>query len=194
MYQNNEMYNYLKQVQHNYKLQCEKINSLENIINSLQADIIKIKNSKSLHVDKIEYNFDQLKIETLEGTLNIGISPNGIDSIEEFEVDDNNSLDLTKKIQKQMENYFNKDVFNDISTIEQKNNYFLTDNYKELVINDVKTQMNKQISSYVNKTNREENNNDPEQIEKSIIKNVKNDVTKAIDTFIKQLPREENKN
>ncbi|MGD7045241.1 spore germination protein GerPC [Jeotgalibacillus proteolyticus] len=32
----------------------------------------------SVHIEKIEYKFDQLKVETLEGTLSIGLSPSDL--------------------------------------------------------------------------------------------------------------------
>ena len=34
-----------------------------------------LKEAPSTKIDRIEYKFDQLKIETLEGTLNIGLNP-----------------------------------------------------------------------------------------------------------------------
>ncbi|PPA72370.1 spore germination protein GerPC [Jeotgalibacillus proteolyticus] len=32
----------------------------------------------SVHIEKIEYKFDQLKVETLEGTLSIGLTPSDL--------------------------------------------------------------------------------------------------------------------
>ena len=34
----------------------------------------------------MEYKFDQLKVETLEGTLNIGLNPSDLQGIEDFSV------------------------------------------------------------------------------------------------------------
>ena len=34
----------------------------------------------------MEYKFDQLKVETLEGTLNIGLNPSDLQAIEDFSV------------------------------------------------------------------------------------------------------------
>lgn len=192
MYQNNDLYQYLHQVQQNMSSQCKKINALENQLKDIQAELIKLKKDKALHVEKIEYNFDQLKIETLEGTLNIGITPSGIDSIEEFEIENDNSLHLTNSIQKQMDNYFNEEVFNDISTIENKYNYFLTDEYKKFVINDVKKQINKQISIYVQNSKSQISDKNIDTLEKEILKKVVSDVNKAVETFVVKLPREEN--
>ncbi|KIL45645.1 spore germination protein GerPC [Jeotgalibacillus soli] len=39
-----------------------------------------------IHIEKIEYNFDQLKIETLEGTLSIGLSPSDLSNHENVEI------------------------------------------------------------------------------------------------------------
>ena len=37
----------------------------------------------------MEYKFDQLKVETLEGTLNIGLNPSDLQGIEDFSVPGN---------------------------------------------------------------------------------------------------------
>ena len=37
-------------------------------------------------LNELEYKFDQLKVETLEGTLNIGLNPTDLQGIEDFSV------------------------------------------------------------------------------------------------------------
>ena len=39
---------------------------------------------------ELEYKFDQLKVETLEGTLNIGLNPTDLQGIEDFSVPNKN--------------------------------------------------------------------------------------------------------
>ncbi|WP_187274455.1 spore germination protein GerPC [Paenibacillus sp. N3.4] len=68
------------------ELQKQRIDKLEETVTKLQTDLSTIKDQKRFHIDKIEYNFDQLKVEKLDGTLTIGISPGALDKIEDFTV------------------------------------------------------------------------------------------------------------
>lgn len=68
------------------EMQKQRIDQLEQTITKLQSDLNALKDQKRFHIDKIEYNFDQLKVEKLDGTLTIGISPSSLDNIEDFAV------------------------------------------------------------------------------------------------------------
>lgn len=52
-------------------------------MDAMQREIAELKNRTPVHV---EYHFDQLKISRLEGTLNIGLTPQGVQGIEQFDV------------------------------------------------------------------------------------------------------------
>lgn len=56
---------------------------MEKTLASLIEEIEQLKARPPVRVDRIEYAFDQLKIETLDGTLNIGINPSDLSSIED---------------------------------------------------------------------------------------------------------------
>jgi len=52
-------------------------------MDAMQREIAELKNRTPVHV---EYHFDQLKISRLEGTLNIGLTPQGVQGMEQFDV------------------------------------------------------------------------------------------------------------
>lgn len=60
----------------------QRLQEQEDTIKQLQLELEKLRQQQlretaptpTLHVDKIEYRFDQLKVETLEGSLQIGLS------------------------------------------------------------------------------------------------------------------------
>jgi spore germination protein PC len=60
--------------------------ALQRTVASLQTEIAAVKEQKGVRIDRIEYSFDQLKVERLEGTLNIGVAPGGLQSVEDFAV------------------------------------------------------------------------------------------------------------
>lgn len=59
---------------------------LEHELKRLKDELAELKNKPPIHVDKIEYKFDQLKVESLDGTLNIGLNPTDLNNIDEFAV------------------------------------------------------------------------------------------------------------
>ena len=66
--------------------QEQRILQLEQEIKRLSEEVSNLKNKPPIRVDKIEYKFDQLKVESLNGTLNIGLNPNDLNNIDEFAV------------------------------------------------------------------------------------------------------------
>lgn len=66
---------WVQHVQHSFKMQQEHIARLQSQLDSLSMQLKAAEAKPTYHIDKIEYQFDQLKIEKLDGTLNIGIQP-----------------------------------------------------------------------------------------------------------------------
>lgn len=69
---------YFEQILRN---QQQHIEMLEAEITRLKLDLQDKKASPIFHVDKIEYHFDQLKVETLEGSLQIGMSTTSVNQL-----------------------------------------------------------------------------------------------------------------
>lgn len=68
---------WVAQVQQTLRHQQEQIAMLQKRVDMLMAQVQTATAKPTYHIDKIEYQFDQLKIEKLDGTLNIGIQPSG---------------------------------------------------------------------------------------------------------------------
>lgn len=64
-----------------YHYLWERLQQLENEIAKLKRGnkemSDKISNIRPVHIDKIEYKIHELNIETLSGTLNVGLTANG---------------------------------------------------------------------------------------------------------------------
>lgn len=72
-----EYASYFQKLNDYLKWQTERIRYLESRIDGLEQELDKVKSQDRIRIDKIEYNFDQLKVEKLDGTLNVGIAPRG---------------------------------------------------------------------------------------------------------------------
>jgi spore germination protein PC len=72
------MYNYSSIFHQLYQYigeQHQKIEVLKREIQSIKDQLQDMKKKPVMNVEKMEYRFDQLKVDTLEGTLNIGMNP-----------------------------------------------------------------------------------------------------------------------
>lgn len=75
---------YVQQLQCQINDQQALINRLSQQLDMLNERIMAVENKPYYHVDTIQYHFDQLKVEKLSGTLNIGMSAPSEDQIKEI--------------------------------------------------------------------------------------------------------------
>jgi spore germination protein PC len=183
--------------------QNERICQLETTIHQLQTEINSLKENQTSNIEKIEYKFDQLKVERLEGTLNIGITPhNGGGSIEDFSINQQglhvppvNQQDSEgfENIQRQIYEYLNGDCYHEFSSIEHQNNYSLDNQYRQHIIEDIRKQIDNRIRHYLSQINMNNlSQDDLERVNEMTINKVKEDIHKTYDEFLKHLPRKEN--
>lgn len=69
---------YFHQLNEYLRWQTERIRNLEGRIELIERELDSLKGQRGVTIERIEYKFDQLKVETLEGTLNVGLSPTGL--------------------------------------------------------------------------------------------------------------------
>lgn len=202
---NQEWSQYIHQLHTYLQNQNKIIEEMRQMIQSLHGEVneLKIKESQP-PVVRNEYKFDLLKIERLEGTLNIGLTPNGTQSsIDEFAVDQamqvpqargQDETETYHKIQNQIHTYLDHDAYHTLMKIEQHFSYPLDDPYRKFIIEDIKKQINSRIQHYVQKLQfdglEEHSRNERQQ---EVVAKVKMDIEKTFETFIRNLPKKEPK-
>lgn len=111
--------------------QQEPINQLATEVHQLQYEISLLKNQRPVIVEKMEYKFDQLKVEKLEGTLNIGVTPNSLGNIDELVTNDQTIEDVPiqpqqsqsfQQIKNHIEQYLKRELPKEINAIEKNTN------------------------------------------------------------------------
>ena len=143
------------------QMQNERINELERQLMELRNGLNDVKkNGNGSHIERVEYKFDQLKIERLEGTLNIGLTPNtGDDTIDDFSVQQkgitvnsiaNSHPEALQEIQQQIYQYLDHDCYGLIQSLEQKYQCPLDQQYRQFMVKDVKRQIDQRIHYYLN--------------------------------------------
>lgn len=238
-----------QQVSAYIEMQKQRIDKLEQTVTKLQTDLNALKNQKGVHIDKIEYKFDQLKVEKLDGTLTIGISPSLLDNIDDLTVNgasmgkyagadagaffqgkgqmqgqgqgistwegigqrpegqdqgqgtghqgqnpgkgSTSGFGIQQEVSSGIEQYLQYGVHADMNNLENKYQYPLDEDYKTLIIDDIRKQLDTRIQHYVNQYRGVGFKEPMEAVTTSIFEKTKQDIISAIESYISSLPRKE---
>ncbi|MBA2872050.1 spore germination protein PC [Anoxybacillus calidus] len=193
------LYDYLIKLQHYLSWQTQKIIKLEKKIAELENELMNVRKLPQTTIEKIEYKFDQLKVETLEGTLNIGLTPNGTETIEDFAVSPEKVIIpqpqpiMFRNIQTKVNDYLTNECENILKSIEERYSQRLDDTYRQFILQDIGRQVDDRIRFYVQqKINNGQMpaSGSSKEIEDEISEKVKRDIEQSIELFIKHLPKE----
>lgn len=183
---------YAQQVFNALRLQAEKIQQLEKQLRELQNDVDSIKNTKSASIGPINYHFEQLKIEKLEGTLNIGITPNEGNNLDEAMINgkpigeqEEGTPALSDKIRPEIVKYVQEEVPAQFSRLEREQNLSIDKQYIQMVTQDLLNQMDGRINEYVSQLPAaEEGRGYTEEECASIVEQIKRDIVMAVERHL----------
>jgi len=189
---------YLQQLGQFIEYQNSRLTELELMIQQLQKELAEVKNRPATTIEKIEYKFDQLKVETLEGTLNIGLNPTNGETIEDFAVkQDKMNVKATSGTEQQVVNDINNEInrYLDqecpefIRSMEEQNNYHLDESYRTFIIDDIRKQINDRIHYYLQQNQEQIDRSDTtEELQDIITNKVKSDIQSSIQAFMTNMP------
>jgi spore germination protein PC len=134
----------------------QQLKQMTEQLSQLQKQLEQIKSKPPIH---IEYHFDQLKVNRLEGTLNVGLTPQDIQGIESFEAPD--PACITPKaepnqqaeppisgLQNQMNEYMNNHASDQLIVMEREYGVTLDENHRTRIVDDVKKQLKERVHYY----------------------------------------------
>jgi spore germination protein PC len=186
----------LQWVQMTLQIQENRIAALEQTIQKLQEQLKQLKDKPNIQVEKIEYKFDQLKVETLDGTLNIGLNPSDLANIEDFAVQ-NQSLNTpihpkaqmqrSMKIEESIYQYLETELPVVFKETQNQLNVQLDDSYLDFIKQDIMKQLPTRIDYHVQNTAANKREGGQSTVE-SIIELLKQEISKGILIFINHLP------
>ncbi|NWQ41210.1 spore gernimation protein [Bacillus sp. EB106-08-02-XG196] len=186
----------LQWVQMTLQTQEKRIAILEQTIQKLQEEMKQLKDKPSIKVDKIEYKFDQLKVETLDGTLNIGLNPSDLANIEDFAVQNQSintpihpkaQMQRSMKIEESIYHYLETDLPALFKETQNQLNVSLDDSYLDFIKQDILKQLPARIDYHIQ--NSSASNREGEvHTEESIVELIKQEIRKGILIFINHLP------
>ncbi|TCP31592.1 spore germination protein PC [Scopulibacillus darangshiensis] len=198
MHPDQNLYAYLHQLQSLLGNQERRISHLEATLDDLNQTIGKMENDKQPVT--VNYSFDQLKVDTLEGTLNIGLNPDkDLDDLDDFTINDQTIQsplpsqqsddygDLMQEISASLQPYLGGRAYQDLTAIEENKNYPLDDAYRQFIISDIQKQLQPRIDYYIKKYKDQYHQRD--ELVQAVTLQVQNDIKKAFEMFIDYLPK-----
>src|SRR5690606_34465705 len=186
------LYSYIEQ-------QNQRISQLEKILMNIQSEINEMKNTPKTHIDRIEYKFDQLKVETLEGTLNIGLNPVNGEQIEDFAVSQNKMnipdirhthKDFIQEIHDEVDAYLNNECSSYIQNMLEQKRTSLPDEHVQFILDDIRKQIVDRIIFYLEQKQAELQ--DPTRqldIYQTTVARIKTDIRNSIDAYLTNFPK-----
>lgn len=195
---NSEFYSYLEKLHHFVEAQEKRIVALEKKVKNLTDELKDVRSKPPIHVGTIEYKFDQLKVETLEGTLNIGLNPSDLEGIEDFEVQNKQlatNPSMKKKwkplgdLEQRVEEYLDKDLPSLIKEYEEQLQIKVDDSYHDFIKNDLKKQLPARIDHYLAQIPEKERSDEASQkMTDGVFEQMKKDIGNAVFAFLSNLP------
>ncbi|WP_242705702.1 spore germination protein GerPC [Pontibacillus sp. ALD_SL1] len=182
---------YLEKLHKLVESQTEKMKELERRVGELEKKAEE-NQRPSTNIEKIEYNFDQLKIETLEGTLNIGLTPqNGKDfGIEDLAIEEkpfppklSGSQAVKDKIINDLQNYLTNQGPRDLQQIAGQYGRHYDSTYQQFILQDIQKQLDDRVSHYLEQANASNGMMDDAKIQ-SISQQVKQEIYESLHHFI----------
>ncbi|WEK55573.1 MAG: spore germination protein GerPC [Candidatus Cohnella colombiensis] len=172
----------------------QQLGQLSTQLKGMQDQLNELKNKPPLHV---EYHFDQLKVNRLEGTLNVGISPQGMPSIDSLETPntnqmqdvaelDNDTEQPLRIVQQEMSTYMQSQAPNILIDLEQQYQITLDRDERTRVINDVNKQLEGRVRYYATMSTypSQGTNEERQQWSRSIKEKTIRDVHGAFSTYL----------
>ncbi|RWR14557.1 spore gernimation protein [Siminovitchia fortis] len=180
--------------------QQKEITQLRKSIQFLTNELKQMKEKPAVTVERLEYKFDQLKVETLEGTLNIGINPADLDSVEDFSVPPGSQQtqafvrhpDLYDETLEKLNHYIDNELDTLIKDTEKQIGRNLEEPYIDIIKEDIRKQIPARADHYLGFFSAQPGADlKEEELYEKVYKTLLADINKAVHGFISQIPNQQ---
>lgn len=188
-----DFYSYHAQMQTYLDAQNSRICCLEKELAALRGELEELKKKPAVNVERIEYKFDQLKVETLEGTLNIGLNPGDLGDIDELSVP-GAAQALQPYLLPNREEFIEEicrsvagEMGELINDTKKQLGRPLDSGYQEIIQADIERQLPERAALYLDQTAQPDRvPHLREEVKEKISEKIKNDIIQAVRSFILQ--------
>ncbi len=185
---------YIQQLYDCINKQQEEIIKLQSEFAHLAKEVKQLKESPGITVERLEYKFDQLKVETLEGTLNIGLNPTDLKQIEDLAIPPSSPptpketiTDFRETLANRLDQYIEEDLKKFIYETEEQIGAKLSPQHIVMIQEDIRKQLPARTNHYIQFfNNRAENQLPEEKLLEKLYQTMTLDMNQAVRTFIIQ--------
>ncbi|CAI6054754.1 spore germination protein GerPC [Cohnella sp. JJ-181] len=173
-----------------------QLEQMQAKIAELQTRVEDLQRKPPVHV---EYHFDQLKVSRLDGTLNIGLSPNAQSGVDAFDVpapgmwqtpavSQEGPEPMIPGLVQQGAQFMNDDAPADLSALAAQNGLTFQPSELRAVTDDVKAQLGARIQYYARTMPLPEQKTDQELAawRRSVMEKVKKDIRTAFENYVQR--------
>jgi spore germination protein PC len=187
----NQILQWIQGQLHQYE---RRISTLENSLHCAEDEISKLKAKPPIHVGTIQYKFDQLKVETLEGTLSIGLNPQDMQGIEDIAIGNGapgtplQPMEMMQRgitIEEAINEFIESDLPTIVASAQDRLGVPQADSYLSFIKNDIKKQLPGRIESHLRIPGTGEQ---PENLVETTIAALKKEIENGVLTFLSTLP------
>lgn len=183
---NDTWYHYIEQLHAHIKKQDKRIHDLSIRVNQLESEQKNIPSNTT--IEKLEYHFDQLKIERMDGTLHIGFSPEDLANVEEFSVplqQREKQLNQPQPLLAQLNAYIYQVGPTLLDQMAREANRPIDETKKNLIIQDIRKQLAERISFYSKEADKQQIQQKNSR-EKFIFNKIKEEIDYGLREYFKQ--------
>ncbi|QOT12859.1 spore gernimation protein GerC [Paenibacillus sp. JNUCC32] len=191
------MYQYhIQQLFHCLQSQSEQLNRMEQMLKEMRNDINQLQQGNQKPTDHVEYKFDLLKIEKLEGTLNIGVTPSDGKSLGDITVNGQPAeqiqagaagRNLYSNIYQQVSSHLEHAVPAQLEQMNPQSNHELGDQYAAVMIEDIRKQLEDRINVYLQQYQTNSASMNPGDVEQTIANQMKKEIDTAVEQHLHHL-------
>ncbi|MDL4842869.1 spore germination protein GerPC [Aquibacillus rhizosphaerae] len=186
MNHSNPWYEYVYNLQKYVEQQDKRVNQLEQRLSQVENNQA---NAKHTTIEKLEYNFDQLKIERLDGTLHIGVSPDDLSKIDDLSLNQQplsnfqQPHSIKQQTVSQLDSYLSEQGPSFLNQLSNDYNYPVNESYQEMMLNDVRKQLPERVAHYEKNARNESSLNNDKQLSNYIYEQVKSEINYSLQQF-----------
>lgn len=181
--------------------QIDKISKIEKDMERIREQLVRLEALPRTNVEKIEYNFEQLKVERLDGTLTIGITPYGTGTIEDLDVHNCHTEDiplgeqtsvhpLFQQIRDNISRYIRQSVPAIVEEQAKERNIRLASADREMITDDLIKQIDDRIMAYLLHSKHDGQKQESITVQ-HVLQNLKRDVHAALDQYFSRFGKGE---
>ena len=193
---NSDFYQYTIEMKAYLEKMEKRVTDLELELTSFKNQLKQRELQQPVTIEKIEYKFDQLKIERLDRTLNIGINPSELQELSDFTIDQkpfpvpNNAQErhqMAESITLEITTFIEQHLSDLISENERELGRDFEGQYDAFIKDDLYKQLHERIQFYLDQFPFNPKQERDQDYKERIIEQMKTDIEQAIRVFLQNL-------